>query len=572
MISKIADLEIIKTDTEVEALILELNLIKTLKPRYNVNLKDDKSYPYIVITNELFPRVFPTRSKRNDGSKYFGPYTDVKTMRYALRTLKHIFMIRSCNLNLTEESIANHKFKVCLDYHINKCEGPCEGLVSRLEYNDMINQVAKMLNGKTNSLIKDLNVRMDEYSKNMMFEKAAKLRDKIDAINVYSSRQKMVDEEIIDRDIFAVEKEDNDGCGMILKIRDGKVIGKSHFYLNNLLEKNDDEILENLLTNYYTKTDFIPDEIYLESELENLPVLKEWLEKRKNDKVNFVIPKIGEKAKLVAMVKANARLMLEDLKLAKLKREFVAPSVDALKRDLKMDKLPRRIECYDISHIQGTDTVASLVVFHDGKPRKTEYRKFKINSVLNETGTPDDFLSMREVIYRRYKRVLEEKLNFPDLIVIDGGKGQLSSAVKVLTDLGIKTRNLKEDVQNNSLNIIGLAKRLEEVYFPGDSDPQTIPKTSSGLKLLQKIRDEAHRFAIEFHRSLRDKRTFATELTEIAGIGEKTAKKLLKEFGSVENLKELILTNPEKVEEFSGKKVFEKLKEFFGENDVIKDD
>ena len=572
MISKIADLEIIKTDTEVEALILELNLIKTLKPRYNVNLKDDKSYPYIVITNELFPRVFPTRSKRNDGSKYFGPYTDVKTMRYALRTLKHIFMIRSCNLNLTEESIANHKFKVCLDYHINKCEGPCEGLVSRLEYNDMINQVAKMLNGKTNSLIKDLNVRMDEYSKNMMFEKAAKLRDKIDAINVYSSRQKMVDEEIIDREIFAVEKEDNDGCGMILKIRDGKVIGKSHFNLNNLLEKNDDEILENLLTNYYTKTDFIPDEIYLESELENLPVLKEWLEKRKNDKVNFVIPKIGEKAKLVAMVKANARLMLEDLKLAKLKREFVAPSVDALKRDLKMDKLPRRIECYDISHIQGTDTVASLVVFHDGKPRKTEYRKFKINSVLNETGTPDDFLSMREVIYRRYKRVLEEKLNFPDLIVIDGGKGQLSSAVKVLTDLGIKTRNLKEDVQNNSLNIIGLAKRLEEVYFPGDSDPQTIPKTSSGLKLLQKIRDEAHRFAIEFHRSLRDKRTFATELTEIAGIGEKTAKKLLKEFGSVENLKELILTNPEKVEEFSGKKVFEKLKEFFGENDVIKDD
>ena len=562
MIAKIADLEIIATDTEVEALILELNLIKSLKPRYNVNLKDDKSYPYIVITNEPFPRVFPTRQKRNDGSRYFGPYTDVKTMRYALRTLKHIFMIRSCNLNLTEESIANHKFKVCLDYHINKCEGPCEGLVSRLEYNDMINQVAKMLNGKTNSLIKDLNVRMDEYSKNMMFEKAAKLRDKIDAINVYSSRQKMVDEEIIDRDIFAVEKEDNDGCGMILKIRDGKVIGKSHFYLNNLLEKNDDEILENLLTNYYTKTDFIPDEIYLGSELENLPVLKEWLEKRKNDKVNFVIPKIGEKAKLVAMVKANAKLMLEDLKLAKLKREFVAPSVDALKRDLKMDKLPRRIECYDISHIQGTDTVASLVVFHDGKPRKTEYRKFKIQSVLNETGTPDDFLSMREVIYRRYKRVLEEKLNFPDLIVIDGGKGQLSSAVKVLTDLGIKTRNLKEDVQNNSLNILGLAKRLEEVYFPGDSDPQTIPKTSSGLKLLQKIRDEAHRFAIEFHRSLRDKRTFATELTEIAGIGEKTAKKLLTEFGSVEKLKELILNSPEKVEEFSGKKVFEKLKEF----------
>ena len=562
MISKIADLEIITTDNEVEALILELNLIKELRPRYNVNLKDDKSYPYIVITNEPFPRVFPTRKKRNDGSRYFGPYTDVKTMRYALRTLKHIFMIRSCNLNLTDESIAKKKFKVCLDYHINKCEGPCEGLVSRDDYNDMIGQVAKMLNGKTNSLIKDLNLKMGEYASGMMFEKAAKLRDKIEAINVYSSKQKMVDEEIIDRDIFATAKEDNDGCGMILKIRDGKVIGKSHFYLSNVFEKTDDEILENLLTNYYSKSDFIPDEIYLETEIENFSVLKEWLEKKKKDKVNFVIPKIGEKAKLVAMVKANAKLMLEDLKLAKLKREFVAPSVDALKRDLKMEKLPRRIECYDISHIQGTDTVASLVVFQDGKPRKTEYRKFKIQSVLNETGTPDDFLSMREVIYRRYRRVIEEKLSFPDLIVIDGGKGQLSSAVKVLTDLGIKSRNLKEDTENNSLNVIGLAKKLEEVFFPGDSDPQTIPKTSSGLKLLQKIRDEAHRFAVEFHRSLRDKRTFTTELTSIEGIGDKTAQKLLTEFDSVENIKDLILNSPAKVEEFSGKKVLEKLKKF----------
>lgn len=563
MISKISDLEIITTDTEVEALILELNLIKELKPRYNVNLKDDKSYPYIVITNEPFPRVFPTRNKRNDGSKYFGPYTDVKTMRYALRTLKQIFMIRSCNLNLTEESIANKKFKVCLDYHINKCEGPCEGLVSRKDYNEMISEVAKLLNGKTNLLLKDLNEKMNEYSVNMSFEKAAKLRDKIESINVYSSKQKMVDEEIIDRDIFAIEKEDNDGCGMILKIRDGKVIGKSHFYLNNVIEKTDDEILENLIMNYYTKTDFIPDEIYLETEMENLSVVKEWLEKKKQDKVNFIIPKIGDKAKLVAMVKANAKLMLEELKLAKLKREFVAPSVDSLKRDLRMDKLPRRIECFDISHIQGTDTVASMVVFQDGKPRKSEYRKFKIQSVLNETGTPDDFLSMREVVYRRYRRLIEEKKSFPDLIVIDGGKGQLSSAVKVLSDLGIRTRNLMNDEQNNSLNIIGLAKRLEEVFLPGDSDPHTIPKTSSGLKLLQKIRDEAHRFAIEFHRNLRDKRTLATELTEIAGIGEKTAQKLLTEFGSVDNIKELIEKEPSKVEDFSGKKVFEKLKDFF---------
>lgn len=280
MISKIIDLEIITTDSEVEALILELNLIQNLKPRYNVNLKDDKSYPYIVITNEPFPRVFPTRQKRTDGSRYFGPYTDVKNMRYALKTVRDIFLIRSCSLNLTEESIANKKFKICLDYHIHKCEGPCEGYQSRQDYNEMINLVAKLLNGKTSTLLKDMMIRMNEYSGNMMFEQAGKMRDKIEALKVYSSKQKMIDEDIIDRDIFAIEREDNDGCGMVLKIRDGKVIGKSHFYMNNILEKPDDEILENLITNYYNKTEFIPEEIFLEKELENPEVVKNWLEKK----------------------------------------------------------------------------------------------------------------------------------------------------------------------------------------------------------------------------------------------------------------------------------------------------
>ncbi len=573
MISKIRDVEIITTDTEVEALILELNLINELKPKYNVNFKDDKSYPYIVITNEPYPRVFPTRKKRSDGSKYFGPYTDVKNMRFALKSIRDIFMIRSCSLNLTDENISKGKFKVCLDYHIKKCEGPCEGLVSQEDYNLMIDEVAKLLNGKTSSLLKEMNQRMNFYAAEMLFEKAAKLRDRINAVDVYSSKQKMVDDEVIDKDIFAFERQDNDGCGMVLKIRDGKVIGKTHFYMNNVLEKGDEEILENLLMEYYNKTDFIPDEIYLQNELENPDTVKDWLEKRKSSRVDFVIPKIGEKYKLVFMVKKNARLMLDELILSKMKRDFTPPSLDALKRDLKLTKLPRRIECYDISHIQGTDTVASMVVFFDGKPKKTDYRKFKIQSVSNETGQPDDFLSMREVIFRRFKRYVEQEekqkdesaegknenkktdesfSSIPDLVIIDGGKGQLSSAVQVLNDLGIK-----------NLNIIGLAKRLEEVYLPGDTDPQTIPKTSSGLKLLQRVRDEAHRFAVTFHKSLRDKRTLTSELTSVPGIGEKVAKKLLTQFGSVEMIKEKINNDFETFEKTIGKKLSFSLKNYF---------
>ncbi|HRE40341.1 MAG TPA: excinuclease ABC subunit UvrC [Ignavibacteria bacterium] len=563
LVSKTEDIELIQTDNEVEALILELNLIKELKPRYNINLKDDKSFPYIVITKEPFPRVFPTRKKRSDGSKYFGPYTDVKNMRSALKSIRDIFQIRSCKLNLTEESIAAGKFKVCLDYHIKKCEGPCEGLQTKEEYNRMISQVAKMLNGKTTSLIKEMNFQMNEHSANLEFEKAAKLRDKIEALEVYSSKQKMVDEEMTDRDVIAIEREDNDAVGMVLKIRDGKVIGKSHTYINNVLEKEDDEIIENFVTNYYLKAEYIPEQIYLEKEIENADTLKKWLEMKREDKIEIVIPKIGEKAKLVNMVKANAKFVLNELKIQKLKKEFIPHSLEALKRDLRLTKLPRRIECYDISHIQGTDTVASMVVFIDAKPKKSDYRKFKLMNILNEVGKPDDFLSMREVIHRRFRRIDENEENksdnsfssVPDLIVIDGGKGQLSSAVKVLTDIGLE-----------KLNVIGLAKRLEEVYLPGASDPQSIPHTSSGLKLLQRIRDEAHRFAITFHRNLRNKRTISSELENIKGIGKVKATNLLKEFGSVSEIERLLKEDYEFIEKKAGKKTTEILKTYFSEN------
>lgn len=579
MILLIKDVEIINTDSEVESLILEMNLIKQLKPRYNVNLKDDKTYPYIVITNEPYPRVFPTRKRRSDGSKYFGPYTDVGTMRYSLKMLRDIFMIRTCSLNITQEAIEQKKFKICLEYHINKCEGPCEGLVSRQHYNEMIDEVEKVLNGKTSSLIKELNMKMDDAARSEKFEEAAMLRNKINSLEVYAEKQKVVFEDLLDRDVFGFVKEGDEGCAMVLNIRDGKVIGKRHFYLDSIEDKTDSEILESVLFRYYSENNYIPDEINMQSEIDDMDAITIWFKKKTERKIDFIFPKRGEKLKLIAMVKTNAQYMLDELKLQRLKREFIPHSITALKRDLRLSKLPRRIECFDISNIQGTDTVASMVVFYDGRPKKSEYRKYKIDSALNEVGQPDDFASMREVIFRRYVKNAEESLAtgrdlfkddagslhrtvpikdkkelmpLPDLIVIDGGKGQLSSAVSVLNSLGIKNQN-----------IIGLAKKLEEVFVPGIFDSQSIPKTSSGLKLLQRVRNEAHRFAITFHRSLRDKRTLKTELEDIKGIGKKTANKLLTEFGSVEKIKELLKNNYNELEKKAGKKAGERLKNYF---------
>ena len=523
LVSKITDLELIVTDNEIEALVLENNLIKQFNPRYNVNLKDDKSFPYIKVTNEPYPRIYPTRRVIRDGSKYFGPFTDVKNMKYSLRMINQIFKIRNCRLNINQESIDKKKFKVCLEFHIGRCGGPCEGLVSEKEYSEMVAEVVKLLRGKTDDLIQDLTIKMKERVDNLEYEKAAELRDKIDKLSAISSKQKIVSEDLDDRDVISVAYEGKDSACSIFNIRSGKIVGKRQLHLGIEVTQEIQEIYTAAIEFYYNEYVEIPDEILLETEPTDQDTLLEWLTLKAGHRVKFVIPQRGNLKSLVKMCRENANYQLKEIQIQKMKNDGHIPyPVSALQRDLRLKVLPKKIECFDISNLQGSDTVASMVVFEDGKPKKSLYRKFIINSVDG----PDDFQSMREVITRRYSRLKEENTPLPDLIMVDGGKGQLSSAIEVLEGLGY-----------TNYNIIGLAKRLEEVYFPGNSDPESIPKTSSGLKLLQQIRDEAHRFAITFHRTRRSKRTIKTELTDIKGIGPATAELLLKEIGSLEAVK-----------------------------------
>ena len=535
LIKKIADLEFIITDSEVEALILEANLIKKHKPRYNVNLTDDKTFPFIRITNEHLPQVFPTRKIIRDGSHYFGPYTNVKEMRFALATLKTLFMIRSCKHDLTEQTIIKRKVQLCLDYYIKKCQGPCQGLQAATDYQAVIQKVKQFLKGKTDSILSDLKDEMTRLSASQHYEEAARVRDNIEALEKYRNTQKVVMSDIQDRDIFAIAQEDDDACVVLFKIREGKIVGRLHSYLRGALHKEMKEVLEQYLNLYYSDAVEIPVEIYIPIEIDGSDLIREWLSKQASHDIKILVPRIGEKKKLVDMCAKNARYLLEELKLQRMKaRDAVPHAVRALQRDLKLKKPARRIECFDISNIQGTDPVASMVCFIDGKPRKSEYRKFKIRS----KDTPDDFAMMREAVSRRYSRQLAEKNDLPDLIVIDGGKGQLSSAMSVLREL-----NLDE------LPVIGLAKRLEEIFVPGYIEAQMLPRTSSSLKLLQKIRDEAHRFAITFHRSLRKKRTITSKLDEIPGIGPGRRNKLLATFGSVKNIK---LATAEEISEKTG--------------------
>jgi len=520
LVSKAADLEIIVTDSEMEALILEMNLIKEYKPRYNVNLKDDKSYPYIRVTNELFPRIFPTRKIVKDGSQYFGPYTDVGQMRALLRTVKRIFPIRSCNYHFTAEIIEKKKYKLCLDYFIKKCDGPCEGLISPEEYGKVVQLVVNFINGRDRQVAKELNEKMQGLAERRQYEEAAKIRDRIRFIEEFQFKQKVVTEDLTDRDIVAVAMEDEDAAGAVFKVRDGKIIGRQHYYLAGVFQEKYENVVASFTKQYYLKADFIPEEIYVPTEIPESEDVEKWLSEKRREPVKLITPKMGEKGKLIEMCAKNARLLLEELQLQKMKVKLRIPhSVAALQRDLRLEKPPRRIECFDISNIQGTDPVAAMVTFVDGRPKKSDYRKFKIRTKQ----TPDDFTMMAEAIERRYSGSLSQKLPLPDLILVDGGKGQLNTALGAL-----------EKAQLHQIPIAALAKRLDEVFVPGVPEPQNISRASSGLKLLQQLRDEAHRFGITFHRTLREKRMTASELEKIPGVGPSKRKALIKFFGSVD--------------------------------------
>lgn len=548
MISKIHDLEIILTDSDVEALILEANLVKEYNPRYNVRLKDDKSFPYIVITNEPYPRVFVTRQIKRDGSRYFGPYTDVKTMRYALKTIRDLFRIRSCNYYIDDDFIRQKKARICLDYHIKKCDGPCEGLVSHQAYNSMIGQVEQLLKGYTETLRKQFTGAMNRFSEELRFEEAADYRDKIKALEVYSEHQKVEGAENIDRDVFVVAAEEDDACGVVFTIREGKLIGRRHYYFDNVEGKPESEILEKLIEYFYNDDTFIPPEIMISAGIENSGMLHGWLNKRSQHTTRFVEAVDEKDKKLLRMFRLNAKFLLDELKIQRKKRgEFIPKSIQALQKDLRLQMPPMRIECFDVSNIQGSDIVASMVCFDSAKPKKSEYRKFKITGLDH----PDDYASMKQAVYRRYQRIRQEQAQLPDLIVIDGGKGQLSSALSALRELDI-----------TDVPVIGLAKRLEELYIPGVPDPQTLPKSSPSLRLLQRIRDEAHRFAVTYHRQVRGKRVMQSELDMVEGIGKKRAKLLLEVFGSVQGVKH---ATEEQLAEVVGEKLAEKIRLFFHE-------
>lgn len=563
LIQNICDFETIVTDSEAEALILEDTLIKKHKPKYNVLLKDDKTYPYVKITNELYPQVFVTRNRIKDGSKYIGPITEVYQLKNLMKTLRSLFKIRSCNLDITELSIKNKKHKVCLDYHIKKCDGPCEGLVSSEEYTDNIKNAQKIILGKTKEVESVFNKQMVEESEKLNFEKAARIRNNLLILRDFTSKQKIVSSQIVDRDVFAIARVDDDACTIVLKIREGKLIGKRNFIVKKVLNTDDSEILQRTIEKWYLESEYVPDEVFLPCEPDDFEYLTDWLSELKGKSVKIQIPKIGEKKEMIEMAETNAKYILKDYHVALYNREQIIPRpVLSLQRDLRLEKPPRILECFDNSHLQGTDLVSSLVKFVDGKPYKSGYRKFKNKTVLRN----DDFASMKEAVTRRYKNLLIEieenkkksepdpNIKLPDLIIIDGGKGQLGIAVEVLKELEIFDK----------VKVIGLAKRLEEIFFPNQKEALLLPKTSSSLRVLQQIRDEAHRFAITYHRKIRDKRTLNSELNNVPGLGEKTVKKLLTTFGSVKNVFEASEVDLKKV---LNNKQLKSLNKYISEND-----
>jgi len=541
MVNNIADLEWLVMRSEVEALLTEANLIKEHKPRYNVFLKDDKTFPYIRITNEPYPRVEIIRQKNltKDDHNYFGPYTDAGYLREILRVIHKIFPLRTCTYHIDDHTIQAGKIKICLDYHIKRCDGPCEGLVTEKEYGEMINQIKGFLKGRNGEIKSYLQTQMNSSSKNMKYEEAARYRDQLNAVIQFTRKQKKASQDFKDRDVVAVSAENSYGVGVVMRIRNGHIMGREKF---NLKVHDPDSHATNLsqfMLQYYSSTIDVPEEVLVECIFDEIVEYEKWLKGIRKKRVQILVPERGEKRKLVEISKRNSDLLLGELRLKQAKRkELLTKPVLQLQEDLGMEVPPRRIEAFDNSNIQGSNPVAGMVCFVDGKPRKSEYRKFHIKTVDGI----DDFASMHEVVNRRYTRQLDEKNPLPDLILIDGGKGQLSAAKSALDALGL-----------GYVPVIGLAKRLEEVFKPGMSEPQNIAKTSPGLHLLRAIRDEVHRFAITFHRKTRKKDMTKSIFEDIPGMGKKRIQKLWQEFNSLEAIKDASLNELKKKTGFSDK-------------------
>ena len=549
LVKYIDDFDYIITDTEVEAYILEANLIKKHQPKFNIRLKDDKSYPYIKVTKNVdFPRVFKTRIVKNDGAEYFGPFADVDAIYKTLGVIKDIFKLRSCKLELDAD---NPEEKPCLNYHIDKCLGPCIGAVSKEDYHELIDQVMLFLSGRQEELRKKVEEKMEQAAEERNFEKAARFRDALKAFKKLSESQKVMSDKNIDQDVVALVEGENDrACTQLLIVRNGRLIGQEYFILQGTEDESETEIMGSFLQQYYQQAAGIPDELLLNTELAYQDLLEERLADMKGKKVNIHLPQKGDKKKMIEMAERNAaqNLKKEDIR-SKYEEKRTSGAVEKLGEILELEKAPYHIEGFDISNIQGTDTVASLVVFKNGRPSKKDYRRFKIKTVEG----PDDFSSMKEVVERRYARLLREDRKLPDLILIDGGKGQLNAAYEVLKLLGI------EDTP-----MIGLAKREEEIFRPGEREAITLPHHTPTLQLLQRVRDEAHRFAVSYHRKLRSRRLTHSMLDEIPGVGPKRRQALLQHFGSLAKIREAKIWQLKEVEGVSGKtarKIFDYLRD-----------
>ncbi|WP_160138841.1 excinuclease ABC subunit UvrC [Chryseobacterium sp. c4a] len=541
MVSKIQRLETTIVNSEYDALLLENNLIKEHQPFYNVMLKDDKTYPWICIKNEDFPRIFLTRNVIKDGSEYYGPYAKVRPAKILLDTIKHIYKLRTCNLNLAPAKIADGKYKVCLEYHIKNCEGPCEDLESKEEYDEKIDAIRGIIKGDFRKAKEYLVNQMMKLAADLQFEEAQIIKERLDILEDYQAKNTVVNPNIDDVDVFGMTSDETAAYINFFKIRNGNIIQSFTTEIKKILEETDEDIMEEALIEIRQKFGSDSKEVLLPFHLSvEIPNVK------------LIVPKVGDKKRIVELSEKNAK----EYRLEKLKQvQIVDPErhtnriMAEMQKLLRMPVEPRHIEGFDNSNIQGTNPVSACVVFKDGKPSKADYRIFHPKTVEG----PNDFATMEEVIYRRYKRMLDEGESLPQLILIDGGKGQLSSAVKSLRLLGLYGK----------ITIVGIAKRLEEIFFPEDPIPLYLDKKSETLKILQRVRDEAHRFGVKHHRTRRKNSTIKSELEEIPGVGEKTIELLLSKLKSVKRIKE---ANQETLEEILGKSKAKVIWEFFNNN------